>query len=98
MKHILWYLAGTTNFGLLFTRNESTKCTGYSNPDWAGDIDDRKSTSGCLFIMSGAPVSWRSKKQSCIALSTAEAEYISLTSAAQEAIWLNCLLVELQKE
>ena len=48
--------------------------------------------------MSGAPVSWRSKKQSSIALLTAEAEYMSLTSAAQEAICLDCLLVELQKE
>ena len=98
MKHILWYLAGTTNFGLLFTRNESTECTGYSDADWAGDIDDRKSTSGYLYLMSGGPVSWGSKKQSCIALSTAEAEYMSLTSVAQEVIWQNCLLVELQKE
>ena len=48
--------------------------------------------------MSGAPVSWRSKKQSYIGLPTAEAEYMSLTFAAQEAIWLNCLHVELQKE
>ena len=98
MKHIIRYLAGTTNFGLLFTRNESTECTGYSDADWAGDIDDRKSTSGYLYLMSGAPVSWRSKKQSCITLSTAEAEYMSLTSAAQEVICLVCLLVELQKE
>ena len=98
MKHIIRYLAGTTNFGLLFTRNESTECTGYSDADWGGDIDDRKSTSGYLYLMSGAPVSWRSKKQSCITLSTAEAEYMSLTSAAQEVICLVCLLVELQKE
>ena len=93
-KHIFRYLAGTTNFRLQFTRNE---CTGYLYADSAGDINDRKSTSGYLFIMSEVPVSWSSKKQSCIALSTAEAEYMSLTSAAQETIYLNCLLVELHK-
>ena len=94
-KHIFRYLVGTTNFGLQFTRN---RCTGYLYADWAGDINDGNSTSGYLFIMSEVPVSWSSKKQSCIALSTAEAEYMSLTSAAQETIYLNCLLVELQKE
>ena len=62
VKHILRYLAGTNNFRLLYTRNESTECTGYSDADWAGDIDDRKSTSGYLFLMSGAPVSWRGVK------------------------------------
>ena len=96
VKHILRYIAGTINFGLQFTRSGSTDCTGFSDADWAGDIDDRKSTSGYLFRVGGAPVSWRSRKQSCVALSTAEAEYMSLTLAAQEAIWLNRLLAELQ--
>ena len=80
----------------MFTRSETTDCTGFSDADWAGDVDDRKSTSGYIFSVGGAPVSWKSRKQNCVALSTAEAEYISLTIAAQKAIWLNCLLAELQ--
>ena len=59
---------------------------------WAGDIDNRKSTSGYVFQIGGAPVSWKSSKQSCVALSTAEAEYLALSTAAQEAIWLRHLL------
>ena len=96
VKHILRYIAGTINYGLQFSRNGSTDCTGFSDADWAGDIDDRKSTSGYLFKVGGAPISWKSRKQSCVALSTAEAEYMSLSLAAQEAIWLNRLLAELQ--
>ena len=96
VKHIIRYIAGTINYGLMFTRSETTDCTGFSDADWAGDVDDRKSTSGYIFSVGGAPVSWKSRKQTCVALSTAEAEYISLTIAAQEAIWLNRLLAELQ--
>ena len=84
------------NFGLQFTRDSSIDCTGFSDADWAGDIDDRKSTSGYLLKIGSGPVSWRSRKQSCVALSTAETEYVALTLAAQEAIWLNRLLAELQ--
>ena len=98
VKHILRYIAGTINLGLQFTRGGSIDCTGFADADWAGDIDDRKSTSGYLFKVGGGPVSWRSRKQNCVALSTAEAEYMSLTLAAQEAIWLNRLLAELQSQ
>ena len=96
VKHILRYLVGTVDYGLQFTKDGMTECVGYTDADWAGDVDDRKSTSGYLFKIGGASVSWMSRKQSCVALSTAEAEYISLTHAAQEAIWLNRLLAELK--
>ena len=52
---------------------------GYSDADWGGDREDRKSTSGYLFQVAGGPVSWRSKKQDSVALSTAEAEYMALS-------------------
>jgi len=71
---------------------------GFADVDWAGNLDDKKSTSGYLFRVSGAPVSWKSSKQTSVALSTAEAEYMSLTLAAQEAIWLNRLLADLQSQ
>ena len=66
--------------------------------DWAGDLDDRKSTSGYIFQLSGAAISWTSKKQACVALSTAEAEYIALASAAQEAVWVRQLLTDLRSD
>ena len=98
VKHILRYIAGTVHFGIQLTRSGSTDCVGFADADWAGDLDDRKSTSGHLFRVSGAPVSWKSSKQTSVALSTAEAEYMSLTLAAQEAIWLNHLLADLQSQ
>ena len=83
------------NYGLLYTKNGSPNCVGFSDADWAGDLNDRKSTSGYTFLMNGAAVSWRSKKQTCVALSTAEAEYIALSAAAQEALWMRQLLANL---
>ena len=97
VKRIFRYLRGTQKYGLLYSRN-NTECVGFSDADWGGDLDDRKSTSGYMFKLGGAAVSWRSKKQACVALSTAEAEYIALTSAAQESLWLHQLLADLQKK
>ena len=71
---------------------------GYSDSDWAGDLDDRKSVSGYMFKLCGAPISWRSKNQTSVALSTAEAEYVALFIATQEAVWLKQLLFELRIE
>ena len=92
------YLKGTLNHGLFYSRNESTECVGFSDSDWGGDLDDRKSTSGYLFQLGGTAISWRSKKQTCVALSTAEAEYMALASAAQEAMWLRQLTINLKNE
>lgn len=97
VKHILRYLNGTRNYGLLYSSEETNNLTGYSDADWAGDLNDRKSTSGYLFKMSGAAISWKSKKQTCVALSTAEAEYMALASAAQEAVWLQRLTSDISK-
>ena len=60
----------------------------YSDADWAGDLDTRRSTSGTLFLMSESAVSWTSKIQSVVALSSSEAEYIALSMATQEATWM----------
>ena len=56
VKNILQYIAGTINFGLMFTRSGSSDCTGFTDADWAGDINDHKSTSGYLFQVGGVPV------------------------------------------
>ena len=95
VKRIMRYLKCTTNLDLLYSKQESSKCVGYSDSDWGGDLDDRKSTSGFFFQIGGGPVSWRSKKQTCVALSTAEGEYMALASAGQEAVWMRLLTSEL---
>lgn len=96
VKRILRYLRGTAEYGLAYTPNASGHCVGYSDADWGGDLDDRKSTSGYVFLISGGAVSWRSKKQTCVALSTAEAEYVALASAGQEAAWMRELTATLE--
>ena len=95
VKRVLRYLSGTINQGIIFRRSESASIVGYSDADWAGDRQDRKSTSGYLFQIAGGPISWRSKKQDTVALSTAEAEYVALSFASQETIWLRRLTSEL---
>ena len=67
----------------------------YSDSDWAGCVSDRKSTSGCCFGLGSAVVSWFSRKQKSMALSSAEAEYMAASQASCEAIWLRKLLVGL---
>ena len=94
VKRIFRYVKGTINYGLLYSKQQTESCIGYSDADWAGDKLDRKSTSGYSFQLSGASISWASIKQSCVALSTAEAEYIALAAAAQEASWLQNLLFD----
>ena len=89
VKRILSYLQGTREYGLLYNKGDTEECIGFADADWAGDVTDRRSTSGYIFQIGGTAVSWRSKKQSCVALSTAEAEYMALASAAQEQFGCN---------
>ena len=93
VKRIFRYLKGTKNTGILFTKTDGFQCEGFVDSDWAGDAVSRKSTSGYIFISCGGPISWQSRKQTSVALSSAEAEYVSLASCIQEALWLNSLLV-----
>ena len=96
-KRVLRYVKGTLDLGLKFERSNKFELVGYSDADWAGDVDTRKSTSGYVFMLGKAIVSWASKKQSVVALSTTEAEYVALCSATQEAVWLRRLLESLQE-
>jgi hypothetical protein len=94
-KHVMRYLKGTLDYGLSYDGDHNFTLSGYTDSDWAGSVSDRKSTSGCCFSLGSAMISWQSKKQSSIALSTAEAEYIVACSASCEAIWLRKLLTGL---
>jgi hypothetical protein len=94
IKRILRYIKGTTDLKITYRRNSKQKqvLMGYCDADWANDQGDRKSTSGFVFMLNGGAISWQSCKQRTVALSTAEAEYISLAEAVKEAVWLRKLL------
>ena len=72
----------------MFKKSLDSSLYGYSDTDWTGDIDSCHSTTGNVFVMSGAAVSWLSEKQPVVALSTIEADYIALCTTAREATWL----------
>jgi hypothetical protein len=94
-KHVMRYLKGTLDFGLSYNGDHDFKLSGYADSNWARSVSDRKSTSGCCFSLGSAMISWQSRKQSSIALSTAEAEYIVACSASCKSIWLRKLLTGL---
>jgi hypothetical protein len=80
-KHVLRYLRGTVGYGLRYFSSGEVMLQGYTNSDWAGSADDRKSTSGTYFSLGSAMISWISRKQKSVALNTAEAEYIATCDA-----------------
>jgi hypothetical protein len=97
-KRILRYVSGTRFFGLFYNATNDINVIAYTDADWAGSLDDRRSTSGYAFLFGGNLVSWSSKKQPTVALSTAEAEYIAASSTSTQAIWMARLLEELGME
>ncbi|XP_073317213.1 secreted RxLR effector protein 161-like [Primulina huaijiensis] len=94
VKRILRYLKGTTNYFLCYQGKDLT-LKGYIDDDWGGDLDECKSTSSYAFLLNDGCISWRSKKQTCVSLSTMEAEFVACTSAVQESVWLKRFLCHL---
>ena len=94
MRNILRYLRGTLELSLCYGEQDMS-VRGYADSDYAGSVDSRKSTSGYVFTVAGGPVSWASRLQPCVALSTTEAEYMAATEAAKEALWLSRLVGDL---
>jgi hypothetical protein len=97
-KRILRYVAGTSSYGILYSSTEYDVLTGFTDSDFAGSLDDRKSTSGHVFHLGSGVISWASKKQPIVTLSSAEAEYVAATSAACQAVWLRRVLEGLQQK
>ena len=96
-KLIIRYLKTTRTRGIRYGGPESEfKVIGYSDADWGGDKNTRKSTSGFIFMFNGGAISWASRKQSTVALSSTESEYMALTAAAKEMKWLKFLLTDLK--
>jgi len=106
-KRVLRYLKKTALLSLVYTKALTsptalqTSCwpttVGYTDSDWAGDPIDRHSTAAFVFLCSETAVSWKSKKQSLIALSTTEAEYVAASEASKEAVWLRRILSEIHR-
>ena len=94
VKWIMRYLRGTSDLRLTFGSGKPV-LVGYTDSDMAGDVDSRKSTSGYLITFSGGAVSWQSRLQKCVALSTTEAEYIAATEACKELLWMKKFIQEL---
>ncbi|KAI4352915.1 hypothetical protein L6164_007122 [Bauhinia variegata] len=94
VKWILKYLRGTSRFCLCFGAGKPV-LNGYTDADMAGDVDSRKSTSRYMMTFAKGPVSWQSKLQKCVALSSTEAEYIAITEAGKELLWMKRFLQEL---
>ena len=96
VKRLLRYVIGTVTHGISFQADYPLEPKGYVDADWAGDTATRKSMSGYMFVMAGGAISWCSRQQEVVALSSTEAEYISLCSGTKEAIWLRRLVVNLE--
>nr|KYP55909.1 Copia protein [Cajanus cajan]KYP55914.1 Copia protein [Cajanus cajan] len=94
VKRILKYLRTTTNVGLWYPKGVSLSLIGYSDSNYAGCRLDRKSTSGTCHLLGSGLVSWHSKKQACVALSTVEAEYIAASSYCAQILWMKQQLKE----
>jgi Reverse transcriptase (RNA-dependent DNA polymerase)/gag-polypeptide of LTR copia-type/GAG-pre-integrase domain/Integrase core domain len=99
VKRILRYLKGTASHKLSYSGGSGgvngVTIKAYCDADWAGDATDRKSTTGMLVLIGDCVVSWLSKKQSVVALSTAESEYLSISTTVQEVMWIRQLLQEI---
>jgi hypothetical protein len=91
-KRILRYLKGTMELGILYKKGESRKLLAYSDSDYGGDIDDRKSTSSYVFMLGSGAIAWSSRKQPIVTLSTTEAEFIAAAHCVCEGIWLKRIL------
>ena len=87
---VLKYIAGTTDYGITYTKGNTL--TRLCDSDWAGDMDNRRSMLGYYFSLGSRVVSWVSKKQPTVAISSIEAEYKSVCFASYEAVWLRRIL------
>eukprot|EP00253_Pinus_taeda_P030839 PITA_30839 len=96
-KHVLGYLQGAIDYGLLYNKGKDIRLSGFTDADWVRSLVDRKSTSGYYFNIGSGITSWCSRKQKSVALSSFEAKYMATRTTSCEAVWLRKLLVNLFK-
>jgi hypothetical protein len=91
-KHVLRYICGMLNYGLIYTSSSDKQLHGFTDSYWAGSAEDRRSTSGMCFILGSATTSWGSRKHNSVTLNTTEEDYITACEACTEAIWLRKMI------
>jgi hypothetical protein len=95
LKRLLLYVRGTVDFGLVLHQSPSAELVAYTDADWTGCPDTRRSTSGYVVFLGGNLISWSSKRQPVVSRSSAEAEYLAVANGVAEVSWLQQLLAEL---
>ena len=94
VKRIIKYVGGTCDYGLFYSKESNLSLAGFSDSDWAGNADDRKSTTGGCFYVGANLVAWMSKKQNYVSLSTTEVEYIAVGSCCSQLLWMKKVLID----
>ena len=94
VKRIIWYVKGTVNLGIFYSKGSNGRLIGYCDADWAGSVDDRKSTSGGCFFLGNNMIAWLTKKQNSVSLSTVEVEYIAMGSCCTQLMWMKQMSVD----
>ena len=96
LLHVIGYIKNTMDYGLTYSRDSDLTPLAYVDADYGGCRDTRRSTSGYVFMMAGGPVTWSSKRQATVALSTVEAEYVAMSRCAQQMVWMQTWLDEVE--
>ena len=94
VKRIIKYVGGTCDYGLFYSKEPNLSLTGFSDSDWVGNVDDRKSTTGGCFYVGANLVAWISKNQNSMSLFIAEAEYIAVGSCCSQLLWMKKVLTD----
>eukprot|EP00253_Pinus_taeda_P034119 PITA_34119 len=97
-KRIQRYINGTKQYAILYTAIDDFRLVGYTNSDWAGSVNERRSTSGYVFHLGSGAISSASKNQLIVSLSTTEVEYLSATTTTCQAVWMRRMLRDLHHD
>ncbi len=96
LMHVIGYIKNTVDYELTYSRDGDISPTAFVDADFGGCWDTRRSTSGYVFTIAGGAVSWSSKRQATVALSTVEAEYVAMSRCAQQMVWMQSWLDEVE--
>lgn len=97
-KCVLRHLQGTIDYGIVYTNSSNVRLTGFTDSNWAGNVDDCRSITSYAFNIGSGVITWSSKKYNIVSLSSTEAEYQAMCAATCEAVWLQRLLQDVGEE